>query len=229
MTVLFFCLSISQSSSFYKPRRNCYDFAYGFEKTGGGAMRIYTAKVLWLAALVMLLGSALYAQDGKAGRSKAVAPRVAGNQPKDLREMQWPEATIPDQWSMHMSAAAQAILAGTRKYISILVPILAIYAVPHDLGPAIGNDPAARAAFEARDEANVEAQAKALENGIPSARIVRSPRANHYVCRSNEADVLREMKAFSPACHDYFQPTVQPTAYDVLHDFRVLWQSPRFL
>jgi hypothetical protein len=26
---------------------------------------------------------------------------------------------------------------------------------------------------------------------------------------------------------DYFQPTVQPTAHDVLCDFRVLWQSPR--
>ena len=26
---------------------------------------------------------------------------------------------------------------------------------------------------------------------------------------------------------DYFQPTVQPTVYDVLCDFRVLWQSPR--
>jgi hypothetical protein len=26
---------------------------------------------------------------------------------------------------------------------------------------------------------------------------------------------------------DYFQPTVQPTVYDVLYDFRVLWQSPR--
>jgi hypothetical protein len=26
---------------------------------------------------------------------------------------------------------------------------------------------------------------------------------------------------------DYFQPTVQPTVYAVLYDFRVLWQSPR--
>jgi len=26
---------------------------------------------------------------------------------------------------------------------------------------------------------------------------------------------------------DFFQPTIQPTAYDVLYDFRVFWQSPR--
>jgi hypothetical protein len=26
---------------------------------------------------------------------------------------------------------------------------------------------------------------------------------------------------------DYFQPTVQPTVYDVLCDFRVHWQSPQ--
>jgi hypothetical protein len=31
---------------------------------------------------------------------------------------------------------------------------------------------------------------------VPSARVVRLPHANHYVFRSNEADVLREMNAF---------------------------------
>jgi len=41
-----------------------------------------------------------------------------------------------------------------------------------------------------------EAQAKAFENGVPSARVVRLPYANHDVFMSNEADVLREMRAF---------------------------------
>jgi non-heme chloroperoxidase len=31
---------------------------------------------------------------------------------------------------------------------------------------------------------------------LPSARVVRLPGANHYVFLSNEADVLREMRAF---------------------------------
>jgi hypothetical protein len=51
-------------------------------------------------------------------------------------------------------------------------------------------------AAEARDEADTGAQAKAFESGVPSARVVRLPHANHYVFLSNEADVLREMNAF---------------------------------
>jgi pimeloyl-ACP methyl ester carboxylesterase len=120
---------------------------------------------------------------------------------RDLREMQknlqaLPEAMLASPGSVQMSAPAQAILSGTQKYTNIPVPILAIYAVPHDPGPAIGNDPAARATFEARDEANVGAQARALLSGIPSAHVVRLPHANHYLFRSNEEDVLREMNAF---------------------------------
>jgi hypothetical protein len=42
-------------------------------------------------------------------------------------------------------------------------------------------------------------QAKAIEEGIPGARVVQLPRANHYVFLSNEADVLREMRAFLAA------------------------------
>jgi hypothetical protein len=59
-----------------------------------------------------------------------------------------------------MSAPSQAIMAGQQKYTSIPVRILAIYAVPHDLGPEFGSDPAARATFEAYDEARTGAQAK---------------------------------------------------------------------
>ncbi|HEX2661658.1 MAG TPA: alpha/beta hydrolase [Candidatus Acidoferrum sp.] len=118
---------------------------------------------------------------------------------KDLRETQagleaMPPAMLAAQVSM--SAVARAILAGQEKYTSIPIPILAICAVPHDMGSLIGNDPAARAKFEAYDEKRAEAQAKAFENGIPSARVVRLRNADHYVFRSNEADVLREMNAF---------------------------------
>lgn len=87
-------------------------------------------------------------------------------------------------------------MAGAQKYTEIHVPVLAIYAVPHDMGALMGNDPAVRAAFEARDQASTEAQASAFEKGVPSARVVRLPHANHYVFLSNEADVLREMNAF---------------------------------
>jgi hypothetical protein len=58
---------------------------------------------------------------------------------------------------------------------------------------------AALAAFEASDEASTGGQATAFEKGVPTARVVRSARANHYVFLSNEADVLREMNAFMAA------------------------------
>lgn len=112
------------------------------------------------------------------------------------KERSRPPAMLAAQESAFMSGVSQAIMAGQQKYTRMPLPILAIYAVPHDLGSLIGNDPAARAAFEAYDENRTEAQAKAFEIGLPSARVVRLRRADHYIFRSNEADVLREMKTF---------------------------------
>lgn len=89
----------------------------------------------------------------------------------------------------------QAIVAGMQKYTEIRVPVLAIYALPHASGKPFPDD-AARAAADAEDEATTGAQAKAFESGVPSARVVRLPHANHYVFLSNEADVLREIHAF---------------------------------
>lgn len=90
-----------------------------------------------------------------------------------------------------------AILAGRQKYTNIPVPVLAIFAVPHDLGPWLqqNSDPAAKA-FVAKEAGLTEKQAKAFEDGVPSARVVRLPHANHYIFISNEADVLREMRVF---------------------------------
>lgn len=114
---------------------------------------------------------------------------------KDLKERQKDlEATPASQFSAQgpqsMPTVSMAIIAGEQKYTIIPVPILAIYAVPHDRGA--GNS----AAMDARDEATTGAQAKAFESAIPTARVVRLAHANHYVFFSNEADVLREMNAF---------------------------------
>ena len=120
---------------------------------------------------------------------------------KDLREQQETLKTIPAAVLAAQAAApvgvpTQAIMSGMQKYTKIPAPILAIYAVPHDRGAQANPDPAARAADEARDEATTGAQAKAFESGLPSAKVVRIPHADHYVFRSNEADVLREMNMF---------------------------------
>ena len=118
---------------------------------------------------------------------------------RDLKEEQSFLETLPPAMlasESHMPAVSQAILTEGRKYTSIKAPILAIFAVPHDMGPEINKDPVLRARFETHDLASTGAQAKDFEAGLPSARVVRLAHANHYVFRSNEADVLREMKAF---------------------------------
>ncbi len=90
---------------------------------------------------------------------------------------------------------ANAIMQGEQKYWNIRTPVLAIYALPHKPPPVIVGD-SARAEFAARDLAQTGVQADAFERGVPSARVVRLPNADHYVFNSNEADVLREMRAF---------------------------------
>lgn len=45
-------------------------------------------------------------------------------------------------------------------------------------------------------EADIEPQIKAFERQVPKARVVRLPNSDHFVYRSNEDDVLREIRAF---------------------------------
>jgi non-heme chloroperoxidase len=94
------------------------------------------------------------------------------------------------------SVVRAAIEAGEQRYTNIRGPVFAIFANPRDPAPYAYNTPAERAAFEALLTSEIEAQAKAFEKGVPSARVVRLEHANHYVFLSNEADVLREMRAF---------------------------------
>ena len=108
---------------------------------------------------------------------------------------------LPSQTSAPVPAPALAILAGEEKYTNIPAPALAIYAVPHDWGPMPGVDPAKLAALEALDEMTTDTQAKAFEEGVPTARVIRLTHASHAVYISNEADVLREMNSFLARLH----------------------------
>jgi non-heme chloroperoxidase len=89
-----------------------------------------------------------------------------------------------------------ALNYGAEEYTKIPVPILAIYACPHNWDRAFRNDPAMKAKRLAADIALCTAQADAFAAGVPSAHVVRIPNADHYVFNSNEADVVREMNAF---------------------------------
>ena len=97
-----------------------------------------------------------------------------------------------------LSTIGDEVIAGQQQYTNIPVPILAIFAAPHELPPQTAPDPAAIAAADAADDAatGARAQADAFEKGVPSAHVVRLPHASHYIYRSNEADVLREMNEF---------------------------------
>ena len=117
-----------------------------------------------------------------------------------------PEAEIRQQFEItstgglgkhrDQQAAGLAIVDGEQKYTDIRVPILAIYAVGHRLGPYADKDPVARDAGLARDEANDEAIADGFQKGLPSARVIQIHHTYHYIFITNEADVLREMRAF---------------------------------
>lgn len=93
-----------------------------------------------------------------------------------------------------------AILTDTRKFSTIQVPALVIFAVPETREPWItrSSDPAVRKSADAYDatlNALKERQAKAIADGVPGARVVRLP-GTHFVFLSNEKGVLREMRSF---------------------------------
>jgi non-heme chloroperoxidase len=120
---------------------------------------------------------------------------------RSLRELQKDLAVMPQRGPQRpQTPIRQAIYAGVRKYTDIRLPVLAIFALPQGMSES-SPDEAARAAFEARAKANTAAQVDAFEGGVPSARVVRVPHASHYIFQSNEADVLREIKAFLGGLH----------------------------
>ena len=97
------------------------------------------------------------------------------------------------------SPIGAALNFGAQKYTSIPVPALAIYACPHnwDRFP----DSARKAALIADDTARCTAWADAFSRGVPTARIVLIPNADHYVYLTNEAQVVPEMNEFLATLH----------------------------
>ena len=121
--------------------------------------------------------------------------RVLHERQKDLEATPTALLAAYAQAEGNLPPAIRAIHLGRQKYTQIPVPILAIYALPPNFENMPG-DPGERAALEARTAVMAEAQAKAFETGVPSARVVRLPRARHEVFSSNEEEVIREMNAF---------------------------------
>ena len=90
----------------------------------------------------------------------------------------------------------QVLTAGMKQYAQIRTPALFLVS-SHNPGrwAETSADPVIRERIAARS-ALKERQAKSIEDGLPGARVVRLPISDHNVFLSNEADVLREMRAF---------------------------------
>lgn len=119
---------------------------------------------------------------------------------KDLREVQKQLEPIPDSVpappDSQMAQVVGAIQKSVQVYGGIKCPVLAIFAIPPKSEPRPGMDASAQAAA-AEESARVSAQADAFQKGNPQAKVVRLPHADHFVFRSNEADVLREINSFA--------------------------------
>jgi non-heme chloroperoxidase len=118
---------------------------------------------------------------------------------RDLRLWANDLATAPNPTErpkgLRRDPVAAAIFAGGQRYTRISGPVLAITVAP---GPyrASATDSASRAKSDSLSLGYRMPQINAFRRGVAQAHVVLLPHADHYVWRSNEADVLREMRAF---------------------------------
>jgi len=110
-----------------------------------------------------------------------------------------PPAPPPVPGKPRTLSPGNAILAGAEKFTTIHGPVLAICALPHAPAGVPDTDAGrAKAKLEAQFEQEyIGAEIKAFEAAVPSAHVVRIPNASHAIYRSNEAEVIREIKAFT--------------------------------
>jgi non-heme chloroperoxidase len=104
----------------------------------------------------------------------------------------------------------RAIRAGVQKrdYSKIPVPVLAFFAVPrsgvdprHPYQPKDAQERNAIEEVHAADLSYINRYKESLQSGVPGARVIELLGADHYVFLSNEADVLRELRAFVAGLH----------------------------
>lgn len=110
----------------------------------------------------------------------------------NIEGMPQPPTLPKDKAFLSMQASARRVMGGLRRYKTIPVPTLAIYAFPKD-PKTYGHLPKAAVDMTISQE---KAQIDAFEKGVPTARVVRIPNASHGVYISNEAEVLREIDQF---------------------------------
>jgi non-heme chloroperoxidase len=95
---------------------------------------------------------------------------------------------------------SQATMAGLKKFADIRAPVLALIALPQDMGPwwNTTDDPEVRRVLPLA-QASKARVAKNFEESMPSAQVVLMPNVSHYVFLTNEGNVIREMESFIAA------------------------------
>lgn len=122
----------------------------------------------------------------------------------ELRQ-QWeclPDGRVGKQREFPGAAMFMSLIMGKTKYARIPAAALILFANPHSLGAWVDNNPGpavqkAAEAYSTALTALTQRQEKAVQDGVPAAHVITLPGANHYVFLSNEAEVLRSMRAFN--------------------------------
>ncbi len=125
---------------------------------------------------------------------------------KDLHWMQMffettslPPPPPPKPGTTRTISPWDAIMTSSEKFTTIRAPVLAICALPHAPFKQPDTDAArAKAKLAAQYEQEfIGGEISAFQAAVPSARVVRIPNASHAIYRSNEAQIIREIRAFT--------------------------------
>ena len=137
-----------------------------------------------------------YSAAGKTERA-ALLRDIARLLPNVQAHLPWATAELADEQEWPVIPSEQArigemVAASLHTYTGIKPPMLLIYPVP----------PACPANCTVTSyTADFPTQIAAVKADYPQARVVELPNATHYLFRSNQADVVREMNAFMDAPH----------------------------
>jgi pimeloyl-ACP methyl ester carboxylesterase len=124
-------------------------------------------------------------------------PRVERDLEQGLKDL----ANIPDSPSAPRLSSTDLAVAAIRRGVEVQggvqCPVLAIYALPHHFPPQMtGGNAEKLKEMVARDKERNSVQADAFQAANPQARVVRIADADHFIYKSNEAEVLKEMDDF---------------------------------
>lgn len=116
---------------------------------------------------------------------------------KEVKEQEQDTGSLPPTpVSPRMTPDLFAIMEGRERFTTIRAPALVIFADGDNPVSGDSRQSSGQAMRQTLMKRNKEQQYAAFARQVPSAHVVRIPHATHYVFRSNEADVLREMNTF---------------------------------